>query len=290
MRFLVALLVAAAAVAPLGCGVNEPPELSNEEALRDTYEWAFSDRLNASRAEAGLKALPVVSGLRDISREWSAHVADLGRLSHRSDMPEQVNARVTTDWTLWGENTGAGNSVDGLHRAFMESADHRANMLGAFDYVGVGVEVRPGRLWTTYSFLQSSARLPTIERPPRLVTPSPSPSACGWMRAGQGLARGDALPSCDERFRLMLQMDGNVVLYEGDAPLWSTRTVGSRGFALNMEASGDLLLLTRYGDEVWSSGTDGRSGAALLVQDDGNVVIYSARGEAVWATRPARSP
>ena len=55
-----------------------------------------------------------------------------------------------------------------------------------------------------------------------------------------------------------------------------------------MQADGDLVVY--QGDRpIWSSGTDhgGSSRYYLSVQDNGNAVIYSAARKAVWATNTA---
>lgn len=275
--------VLAVAVVASACGGSRPDDDSGDP-WRDVYEWAFIDRLNKDREALGLSKLRVQPGLREISREWSVHVADLGRNQHRPDMRDQVNARITKQWTLWGENVGYGESVDTLHAAFMASPSHRANAVGEFDYVGAGVELRPDAVWVTFSFLQSQDALDSLERPAVIVMPNPAPSQCGRLRAGEGLSRGGSARSCDGRFSFTLSAVGDVVVTAEGGELWSAGTAGRGGFALNMEPNGSLTLLGRDGSEVWSTGTFGEHGAELLVQDDGNVVLYRSDGRALWKT------
>ncbi|MFY2558564.1 hypothetical protein ACN469_13110, partial [Corallococcus terminator] len=50
-------------------------------------------------------------------------------------------------------------------------------------------------------------------------SPPPAPTGCGRMYANQGLAAGERLYSCDGRFWLAQQGDGNLVLRQGGLAL-----------------------------------------------------------------------
>jgi hypothetical protein len=54
-----------------------------------------------------------------------------------------------------------------------------------------------------------------------------APSKCSVLQQGDGLLAGDSLLSCDGRFVLAMQTDGNLVLYQnGVGPIWATATNG----------------------------------------------------------------
>lgn len=89
--------------------------------------------------------------------------------------------------------------------------------------------------------------------------------------------------SPNQRYRLVMQGDGNLVLYAGPRALWSTGTAGTSGNFAIMQADGNLVVYRPDGSAAWSSGTAGNPGARLYVQDDGNVVIYLG-SSALWAT------
>lgn len=104
-------------------------------------------------------------GLVSIARSWSRNMDERNRLYHRSNLKDRVNAVVTREWSALGENVGTGGDVDSLHRAFMDSAPHRANILGGYNYVGIGVSKTDGKtIWVTVNFMKSSARLATATR------------------------------------------------------------------------------------------------------------------------------
>jgi hypothetical protein len=92
----------------------------------------------------------------------------------------------------------------------------------------------------------------------------------------------DHLISCDGRFKLVMQTDGNLVLYmNGTTALWSTGTVGSGATQAAMQTDGNFVLYAGA-TPVWASNTAGHPNAVISVQNDGNVVIYY--GSPIWAT------
>ncbi len=123
-------------------------------------------------------------------------------------------------------------------------------------------------------------------QPPPPPPPPPPAASCGALGVNVALARGEGLRSCSGRYHLAHQGDGNVVLYDdgaGSRVLWTTATAGRATSQLVMQGDGNLVLYSGA-RALWSSGTVGRAGATLAVQDDGNVVIYAPGNRAVWST------
>jgi hypothetical protein len=120
--------------------------------------------------------------------------------------------------------------------------------------------------------------------PPGPPTKSPTaPTGCGSIEEGFGLHRGEAFDSCDGRFSLVMQTDGNLVLYLAGSALWNSHTSGTDGFAANMQTDGNFVLYGAHSDALWQSHTPGHGGSHLDVQDDGNVVLYDG-SKALWET------
>ena len=91
---------------------------------------------------------------------------------------------VTSGWQALGENVGVGPSVSGLHEAFMNSSSHRGNILGNFNYIGVGVvKESDSKMWVTAVFMRGPAGLvsppdpPPAEDPPADESPAADPPA-----------------------------------------------------------------------------------------------------------------
>ncbi|MEY9894860.1 hypothetical protein ABIA31_008548 [Catenulispora sp. MAP5-51] len=109
-------------------------------------------------------------------------------------------------------------------------------------------------------------------------------TGCGQMAANQQITVNQSTLSCDGRFKLVLQGDGNLVLYQGSTPLWASNTVGQASANAIMQGDGNFVVYDGSGKPLWASNTAGNSGAYLSVQNDGNTVIFSASGATLWST------
>jgi hypothetical protein len=119
-------------------------------------------------------------------------------------------------------------------------------------------------------------------------TAPPVPTSCGAIEPGHGLSNGQAWSSCDGRFTLAMQGDGNLVLYSLGFPLWATST-NNNGAIVVMQGDGNLVEYSHHSHPLFASGTSGHGGARLAIQDDGNLVVY-AGATALWASRTAGMP
>jgi hypothetical protein len=119
-------------------------------ATAATGAAGLTDRLNDSRLAHGLPALASRSDLVEVARAQAARMAAAQTLFH--------NPQLATDVTRWrqiGENVGDATDIATVHRAFMSSAPHRANILdGDYTEVGVGVVERGGQIWVAEVFRQ----------------------------------------------------------------------------------------------------------------------------------------
>ncbi|MEO7331147.1 MAG: GH25 family lysozyme, partial [Minicystis sp.] len=114
---------------------------------------------------------------------------------------------------------------------------------------------------------------------------TPPAGTCGTLVPNQSLGIDQATTSCDGRFTLVQQGDGNLVLYsDKEGALWATGTDGTTGEVAVMQDDGNLVVYAPGGKPLWDSGTWGHPGAWLAIQDDGNLVIYGPQGKALWDT------
>src|SRR3954469_15463982 len=149
-------LVAGAALAVL-LGVAA---LLGTSAMAESSPSAFGSRLvsliNQARADHGLKALTVASGTSSVAATWTNHLDQQQALAHNPDLGHQLETHGSPDWTAYGENVGDGptSSADTLFNAYMNSPEHRDNILGsAYRYVGVGVVFDGSTAWNTLDFV-----------------------------------------------------------------------------------------------------------------------------------------
>jgi hypothetical protein len=132
-------------------------------------EGAFLSKINASRSAAGLAPVSVHSDLTPDARAHSAQMMDAGSIYHTSSL-----SAVASGWEALAENVGVGPSVDSLHAAFMASSGHRRNILGDYNYVGIGVsQSDSGQLWVTVIFMRKGAPAPA---PTTTTTVAPAPA------------------------------------------------------------------------------------------------------------------
>jgi hypothetical protein len=139
----------------------------------ETQAAAFVRKANAERTSRGLPAYTVASDLATVARRHSERMAAKHTLYHNPNLGSEVSG-----WQVVGENVGMGGDVDSIHQAFMDSPEHRANIL-ARDYtqIGIGTVVdADGVLWVTQVFRLPMKATVTVAAPakPRVVIASRS--------------------------------------------------------------------------------------------------------------------
>ena len=161
MRKLVYGLILAFAVSAL-----YPPAAAQADTVSD--EAAFVTKVNELRATKGLAPLQVNANLTEKARAWSAGMAAAGKIWHST-----LSDGVTEDWKKLGENVGMGGSVDGLHRAFVNSPGHYANLVEpVFSHVGIGIVMNGSTIYVTEVFMQRMpVKLPALT----VTTPTTAP-------------------------------------------------------------------------------------------------------------------
>jgi uncharacterized protein YkwD len=114
-------------------------------------EQTLHELINQARTSKGLGELRLSDRLSKIARAHSADMANGGKVLYHSCLTCRLDS---WDWSIAGENVGTAGTVGRVHRLFMESPSHRANILrGPFRTVGVGIVEKGGRLWITEIFL-----------------------------------------------------------------------------------------------------------------------------------------
>jgi len=106
------------------------------------------------------------------------------------------------------------------------------------------------------------------------------------LQAYQQLSINEQLSSNNAFLNLVMQQDGNLVLYRAQfgRPLWASNTDGQPITYAIMQADGNLVAYSSDGTAWWATGTQGHPGARAVLQDDGNFVVYDAGNNALWAS------
>lgn len=106
-------------------------------------------KINTSRSANGLGKLTDYQTADTKAQAWAQHLADIGGLEH-SNLPSGYKSGT---WCRLGENVGMGPSLSSIHTAFMNSAGHRANILGPYDHVGTGVVKKGAYYYVVQEFV-----------------------------------------------------------------------------------------------------------------------------------------
>jgi hypothetical protein len=228
------------------------PMTGTASAADESVEQQFVELINADRAASGLGSLAVRSELVPVARQWSLKMIGDGALSHNPALGSQL----PSGWTRYGENVGYGSSVATLHTAFMNSAGHRANVLGDYNQLGVGAERDgSGRLWVTVAFMKgalpsgvtASATGGTAATSGVTGTTSGpgAPGSCGAVQNPPAPAARNGATGY-----YVLGADGGIFAY-GNAPYHGS--VPAQGLRIDAV----LMTLTPSHDGYWIAGRDG---------------------------------
>jgi len=100
----------------------------------------------------------------------------------------------------------------------------------------------------------------------------------------QTLQKGEALVSNNGHYQFIYQKDGNLVLSKTSDKtiLWSSETQGKASDKVVMQADGNLVIYEGT-TSVWASNTVGHPNAYLTVQMNGKAMIYQGE-KAIWST------
>ena len=200
-------------------------------AAEPGIEQEILQLMNAERGARGLAALASRGDLQAVARPWTDRMVSDGRLRHNPDLGAQAPA----DWTRIGENIGYGSDARHLHDMWMASSGHRANILGAFNAVGIGVtRDGQGRVWATVDFMQGS---------PEKV--QAAGSACG---ANTNPAPYPSSSAANGYY--VLGSDGGIFTY-GSAPFHGSVP------GLGLRVQSVLMAVTPSSNGYWVLGSDG---------------------------------
>lgn len=163
-RWLPVLLTAA--MVTMGLGLSAGADSATESG--------FLAQINATRSSNGLGSLTMDGGLRSHARSHTQEMMDANKIYHSTSA--ELKAAAGSGWSRLGENVGRGGTVSSLHQAFMNSSGHRKNILGDYNYVGIGTGTKDGVLYVTVVFMKKGGSSPTTTTTPPQTTTTPAPA------------------------------------------------------------------------------------------------------------------
>jgi len=107
----------------------------------------------------------------------------------------------------------------------------------------------------------------------------------------QQLNTNDQLVADNGKTQLLMQNDGNLVLYRTDThqALWASNTWAKPVNHAVMQGDGNFVCYDANGQAYWATGTWGHPGSYVLLQDDGNLVVYGPNGGPLWASNTVQN-
>ncbi|WP_065570894.1 CAP domain-containing protein [Microbacterium oleivorans] len=91
--------------------------------------------VNAARKAKGKKPLTLNASMSKVAVAWSTKQATANRMSHNP----KYFSQIPSGWTRAAENVAFGYTPAKVTPAWMKSAGHRANILGSYNRIGIGV-------------------------------------------------------------------------------------------------------------------------------------------------------
>jgi Cysteine-rich secretory protein family len=149
------LLLLGFSSAPIRAQANGPAEILFSAANRE-------------RAGHGLSPLKWSSALADAAHSHAVRLAERNTLSHQlpgESSPAARAAQAGARFSALAENVAEGPNAEGIHRQWMNSPPHRANLLDPhLDSVGIAVVERNGTLFAVEDFSLAVEKLSLAEQ------------------------------------------------------------------------------------------------------------------------------
>ena len=178
--------VIAAALAIVALPVQASQTTTGPQPVSGAYDTSILQTLtNQDRAQnGGLPALAWSQCLANIALQNAQRIANQGYLSHTDGPTQDLTCGIGS--TLAGENIAyisSGIDDTQVNTMYMNSAPHRANILGNYNYVATAwVVAANGYAYNAEEFLNAPGLVPTWDRIDGSLTSAPAVTSWGTNR------------------------------------------------------------------------------------------------------------
>jgi hypothetical protein len=197
---------------------------------------------------------------------------------HQQEDGNLVVLRNATRTVLWSSQTGAHPGAYTVLAGSLVTFDRNGKQL---------FTTGPTSFDNNTVVMQSDGNL-VIVRPDNSPVWGSNSHGVSLVVPGQTLTPGQWRISTDGRYRLDMQTDGNLVLYDeqqNHKPLFESRTGNNPGAFARLQTDGNFVILTPSGRVLFHTATGGQPVKHLAVQSDGNLVLVSMSGQPIWWSR-----
>ncbi len=150
-------------VTPKPVATQPAPATQSPSDLVSQIEQYVLSETNAARAQNGLAALTTDSQVAAVARAHSQDMLSRNYFEHTNLSGCNPGCRLSNagyQWRSYGENIhwmsgyklSAQDSAKKIVNDWMNSPGHRANILGAFKYAGVGIAVSGDKIYSTTDY------------------------------------------------------------------------------------------------------------------------------------------
>ena len=113
------------------------------------------------------------------------------------------------------------------------------------------------------------------------------------MIGGTQLAVDQMILSPNKCFKLLMQADNNLVMYQikDQKPLWASDTLNKGSRVAKMQPDGNFVLYDANNLAKWATATEGHPGAIVTLLDAGNLVVYrsTTNNTILWDSKTSGS-
>jgi hypothetical protein len=197
---------------------------------------------------------------------------------HQQGDGNLVVLRNATRTVLWSSQTGAHPGAYTVLAGSLVTFDRNGKQLFA---------TGPTSFDNNTVIMQNDGNL-VIVRPDNSPIWGSNSHGVSLVVPGQTLTAGQWRISTNGRYRLDMQFDGNLVLYDeqqNHKPVFESRTGNNPGAFARLQTDGNLVILAPSGRVLFHTATGGQPVKHLAVQGDGNLVLFSTSGQPIWWSR-----
>uniref|UniRef100_H3HDK3 SCP domain-containing protein n=1 Tax=Phytophthora ramorum TaxID=164328 RepID=H3HDK3_PHYRM len=131
--------------------LRQVPRILQTYQKSSDYISAMLDRVNQERAAVGLSALCSNKKLLSSAQRHSDDMAAKDYMEHDGSDGSTMSERITQagyDWSAVAENVAAGQAdVDAVMDAWMNSPEHKVNILGDYTMLGTAYAYKKGNTY-----------------------------------------------------------------------------------------------------------------------------------------------
>ncbi len=122
-------------------------------------------------------------------------------------------------------------------------------------------------------------------------TPTSKGATVAYLLSGQELTSNDQLISSNNKYKMVMQSDGNLVVYniKSNHSKWESGTSGHAGAYATLRNDGNLVIYNQNAKLIWQTNTIGFQNDIMTLSNAGYIILGN-KNHKVWTTAPPPPP